>query len=50
MRVTLPAGDGLDLSCPHQFVGYCDACSAKVGVKAEPENSPAPQKNPDSCI
>lgn len=28
MHVTLPAGDGREMDCPHQFVGRCEACTA----------------------
>lgn len=33
MRIRLSTGDDFDLAtCPHQFVGRCDDCSASAGL------------------
>lgn len=28
MRIRLPAMDGQEIDCPHQYVGRCEACDA----------------------
>lgn len=37
MHVTLPDADGQDSGCPHQFVGSCDMCSSRNGIRTRSE-------------